>query len=197
MNLKKIAVIAMMFVFAMSSMAMAAKGGAKMSSPSAAPSVSSPAKSAAPAAPSASQSKEYKPSQDAKSIDKNAPAAAKPSTAAPAQSSSPWGGMMRNIGLFAGGMMLGGLLGSMFGMGTGFMSDILGLLMNVAIFAAAFMLIRMLWSKFRSGKKEENYYQRSAAQEPRQQPMMDVRPPVQNLPGEYNSKTKADEYRNR
>lgn len=198
MNLKKIMTLLVICVFAMSSMAFAAKGGAKISAPKAAPSVSSPQKAPETAAPSTT--KDYKPSQDAKSLSKDAPAAKANTAAAAAKSSSPWGGMMRNIGLLAGGMLLGSMLGSMFGMGSGLFADILGLLMNVVLIGAVFMIGRMLWNKYkgRSKRDEENPYRRTPAepmQASRREEIIDVTPPTKST--DYDSRTKANEYRNR
>ena len=197
----------------------AAKGGARIA-PKAAPS----APKAAPSTQSGSQSKSvsgncegYAPSKSANQLDKNAPATGAKSTApnaanaaSQAQKSSGWGNTLRNIGLLAGGMMLGGLLASMFGMGGGMFADILGVLANVAIAVVAFMAIRWAWSRFR-GRKEENTYQSAARpqQAAPQPPITDIRPqgapaasyaaPMSastNVAGEAPH-TVADHYRNR
>nr|WP_314806476.1 hypothetical protein [uncultured Selenomonas sp.] len=193
----------------------AAKGGARLA-PKAAPS----APKAAPSTQSGSQSKSvsgngegYAPSKSANQLDKNAPAAgAKANTAGAAnaaQKSSGWGNTLRNIGLLAGGMMLGGLLASMFGMGGGMLADILGVLANVAIAVVAFMAIRWAWNRFRS-RKEENAYQSAARPQQTaapQPPITDIRP--QGAPASYAAPmahgtiageaphTIADHYRNR
>ena len=193
----------------------AAKGGARLA-PKAAPS----APKAAPSTQSGSQSKSvsgngegYAPSKSANQLDKNAPAAgAKANTAgaaSAAQKSSGWGNTLRNIGLLAGGMMLGGLLASMFGMGGGMLADILGVLANVAIAVVAFMAIRWAWNRFRS-RKEENAYQSAARPQQTaapQPPITDIRP--QGAPASYAAPmahgtiageaphTIADHYRNR
>ncbi len=195
----------------------AAKGGARIV-PKAAP-----APKAAPSTQSGSQSKSvsgngesYAPSKNANQLDKNAPAAgAKANTpgaanaASTAQRGTGWGNTLRNIGLLAGGMMLGGLLASMFGMGGGFLADILGVLANVAIAVVAFMAIRWVWNRFR-GRKEENVYQRAARpqQAAPQPPITDIRP--QGAPASYaapmnahgdvageSPRAIADHYRNR
>ena len=170
------------------SQAEAAKGGARIA-PKAAPS----APKAAPSTQSGSQSKSvsgngagYSPSKSANQLDKNAPAAgAKANTpnaasaASTAQKGTGWGNTLRNIGLLAGGMMLGGLLASMFGMGSGFLADILGVLANAAIAVAAFMAIRWAWNRFR-GRKEENVYQSAARPQQAaapQPPITDIRRP--------------------
>ena len=163
----------------------AAKGGARIA-PKAAPS----APKASSSTQSGSQSKSvsgngegYAPSKNASQLDKNAPAAgAKANTpgaanaANAAQRGTGWGNTLRNIGLLAGGMMLGGLLASMFGMGEGFLADLLGVLANVAMVFVAFIAIRWLWNRFR-GRKEENVYQNAArpAAAP-QPPITDIRP---------------------
>ena len=197
----------------------AAKGGARIT-PKAAPS----APKASSSTQSGSQSKSvsgngagYAPSKNANQLDKNAPAAgAKANTpgaanaASTAQRGTGWGNTLRNIGLLAGGMMLGGLLASMFGMGGGFLADILGVLANVAIAVVAFMAIRWLWNRFR-GRKEENVYQRAARPQQAaapQPPITDIRP--QGAPASYaapmnahtdvageSPRTIADHYRNR
>ena len=197
----------------------AAKGGARIA-PKAAPA----APKAAPSTKSGSQSKSvsgngesYAPSKSADQLNKNAPAAgAKANTpnaanaASQAQKSSGWGNTLRNIGLLAGGMMLGGLLASMLGSSGGFLADILGVLANVAIAVAAFMVLRWLWNRFR-GRKEENAYQRGAHPKqsaPPQPPITDIRPP--GAPASYTAPmnaradvagesphTIADRYRNR
>ena len=178
------------------SQAEAAKGGARIA-PKAAPS----APKAAPSTQSGSQSKSvsgngegYAPSKSANQLDKNAPAAgAKANTAgaaSAAQKSSGWGNTLRNIGLLAGGMMLGGLLASMFGMGGGMLADILGVLANVAIAVIAFMAIRWVWNRFR-GRKEENAYQSAARpqQAAPQPPITDIRP--QGAPASYTAPMNA------
>lgn len=197
----------------------AAKGGARIAPKSA------PAPKAAPSTQSGSQSKSvsgngegYAPSKNASQLDKNAPTAgAKANTpgaanaANAAQRGTGWGNTLRNIGLLAGGMMLGGLLASMFGMGGGMLADILGVLTNVAIAIVAFMAIRWAWNRFRS-RKEENVYQSAARPQQAaapQPPITDIRP--QGAPAPHmaspahtqmdvageSPRTIADHYRNR
>ncbi|QNH54935.1 hypothetical protein H1B31_02995 [Selenomonas timonae] len=201
------------------SQAEAAKGGARIAPKSA------PAPKAAPSTQSGSQSKSvsgngegYAPSKNASQLDKNAPTAgAKANTpgaanaANAAQRGTGWGNTLRNIGLLAGGMMLGGLLASMFGMGGGMLADILGVLTNVAMVFVAFIAIRWLWNRFR-GRKEENVYQNAARPQQAaapQPPITDIRPQGAPAPrmaspahtqmdvaGE-SPRTIADHYRNR
>lgn len=199
------------------SVAYAAKGGARL-----APS----APKTAPAAPKATSPDTHKsvsgnggsyaPSKNAKDLEKNAPAASnKAGTAANAanstQNSSRLGSILRGVGLLAGGMFLGSMLGSLFGLGGGLFSDVLGLLMNVVIFAAAFFLIRALVRRF-LGKKNETqggaWSQQNASQQPYQQPLhtaqADAHRTIDITPTESSSslhggdaKSIADRYRNR
>lgn len=198
------------------STAYAAKGGAKMSIPKSAPAPKAPAPKApaAGATNNANTSKSvsgngssYAPSKDAKSLDKNAPAANAKSNAAAAnantQSSSRLGSIMRGIGIFAGGMLLGSMLSHLFGMGSGMFADILGLLMNGLLIVVAIMAVRWLWNKFR-GNKTSASSPRDHRQdlEMRQQPMdsQQMRTPIQDIKprgNDYEPKSTADRYRNR
>lgn len=198
------------------SVAAAAKGGAKFSAPKpapkpAAPKASSPSSKASDSKSVSGNGKDYKPSKDAKSLEKDAPgtnAAAKGSTAAAGtaaqQSSSRFGSIMRNVGLLAGGMFLGSMLANLFGMG-GFFGDVLGLLANIVMFGAVFMLLRWAWNKFRGGSSSPSY-DRGGWQRPSEP--VDVtprdgqgRPVYQDISrissGEYEAKSMADRYRNR
>lgn len=146
------------------STAYAAKGGARISVPR----TSVPAAPVAPKAttPSTNSGKSvsgtgntYAPSKDAKTLSPTAPQAKSNANAAantmPQQSGSRLGSIMRGIGLFAGGMLLGSLLSNMLGLGTGFLSDMLGLLVNVAIIYIAFMVLRWIWRKIRGTGKSQ------------------------------------------
>ena len=231
MNLKKIlaaAMVASMTVAAAPILVPTAVQGVLVSEAEAARGGARIAPRSAPAAPKASPAQNnsgksvsgnggsYAPSKSASQLDKNAPAAGAKSNASNAanaasqtQKSSGWGNTLRNVGLLAGGMMLGGLLASMFGMGGGMLADILGVLANVAIAVIAFMAIRWVWNRFR-GRKEENAYQSAARpqQAAPQPPITDIRP--QGAPAAYaaamrahtyvageNPRTIADHYRSR
>ena len=192
--------------------AYAAKGGAKMSIPKSAPAPKAPA---AGATSNANTSKSvsgngssYAPSKDAKSLEKNAPAAnAKSNTAAAnanTQSSSRLGSIMRGIGIFAGGMLLGSMLSHLFGMGSGMFADIMGLLMNGLLIVVAIMAVRWLWNKFRGNKASSSRpsdYRQDL--EMRQQPMdsqPQMRTPIHDIKprgNDYEPKSTADRYRNR
>ena len=103
-------------------------------------------------------------------------------------------------------MMLGGLLGHMFGFGAGsLMSDVFGLLMNVVLLGVVLMALRMLWSWFRGRKNRgsDPYHQNFAASQQHrgnvtdiaapQSRVQDIRPPQDG----YDAKSMADRYRNR
>lgn len=193
----------------MAATAYAAKGGAK---------IGGGAKSAPKAAPKAApksnndthksvsgNGENYKPSKDAKSLEKDAPTAgsksnANANTATNAQSGSRWGNTLRTIGLFAGGMMLGSMLGHLFG--NGLLGDIFGVIANVIMLVAVFMLIRWAWNKFRNRGKENVYasqmnnYNRNSEPidvTPRPQQIQDIKGPS----GDYDARNMADRYRNR
>ncbi|OPA74716.1 hypothetical protein BVG16_23470 [Paenibacillus selenitireducens] len=61
-------------------------------------------------------------------------------------------------GSFLGGMMMGGLAGMMFGsmLGSGFMGNMLGLLINVAAIFILFAVIRSLYTYFVNRRKVAN-----------------------------------------
>ena len=220
MKMKKLAALWMAGVFVFSivpmtnvSVAFAAKGGARVSAPKSAPSspkTSTPSTNSSNTAKSASpNTKDYAPSKSAKDLNKEAPAASSKTNAAAAatRSSTGWGSALRNIGIFAGGMMLGGLLSHMFGFGAGsMMSDVFGLLMNVVLLVAAFVVIRMLWSWFRGRKNRSSdpYHQNFDVSQQQhrgnvtdiaapQSRVQDIRPPQDG----YDAKSMADRYRNR
>ena len=53
-------------------------------------------------------------------------------------------------------MMLGGLLGNMFGFGAGsFFADMIGMLFNVMLLAGVFMGARFLWNKYKQNQEEK------------------------------------------
>ena len=183
----------------------AAKGGAKLSIPKSAPKVNiqkAPSTKSQTANDSKSVSgngKEYKPSKSAKELPNTTPdvksnaAASKINNNAKTNSSSTFGNTLRNIGLFAGGMMLGGLIGSL--LGGGMFSDILGVLFNIAIFYALYRGGRYLWDKFK-GRDNQPKNQTEDFRP------IDITPPqASNYPNkstigmDYEAKRTADYYR--
>ena len=225
MNLKKIIAAAMVGALSVTaapifvpgapsaviSQAEAARGGARIA-PKAAPSApkSAPAPSSGNSKSVSGNGNSYAPSKSANQLDKTAPnaASAKPGTPAAgsaARSGTGWGNALRNIGLLAGGMLLGSMLASMFGLGSGFLADILGVLANIAMVFVAVMVIRWIWNKFRGRKEEENVYrsaERPHAATPRA-PITDIRPQGASAPAptdihaEDSPRSIADRYRSR
>ena len=172
-KLTKVLAITMILVFAFTAVGFAAKGGgAKAGSfgggatttKSLAPATTTPAKSntttTAPKS-NATDTKANTNTTNTNNATTNNAATNKTNTtannAAAQQSGSSWGGALRNIGLFAGGMLLGSMLGSMFGMG-GLFGDILGLIANVVIFGIIIMVVIAIIRKFFGKKNEGNVY---------------------------------------
>ena len=63
---------------------------------------------------------------------------------------------LRNAGMIAGGMMLGGMLSNMFGHGnSGWLADILGILISVIPIIAIFMLGRFLWIRHKEKQQAQ------------------------------------------
>lgn len=143
--MKKLLLLTFLFMFAFNAVSFAAVSGSKARTSS--PSVKPPTTQSAP---TQNKSTEYKPSAPAQSYGEKAPAAAaKPNTQAPVQQNS--GGFLRNAGLFGGGMLLGSMLGGMFGFGnSGMFANIIGMVFNVMLLAGIFMAGRFLWEKFKN-----------------------------------------------
>lgn len=174
-KLTKVLAITMILVFAFTAVGFAAKGGggAKAGSfgggatttKSLAPATTTPAKSNTTTTAPKSNATDTKANTNTTNTNNattnNAAATNKTNTtannAAAQQSGSSWGGALRNIGLFAGGMLLGSMLGSMFGMG-GLFGDILGLIANVVIFGIIIMVVIAIIRKFFGKKNEGNVY---------------------------------------
>ena len=196
------------FNFSISSVE-AAKGGAKLSLPKSTP---KPNLNKTPAASSNSTSesksvssggKEYTPSKNAKDLQSTAPAAKPAAT----NTGTGFGNTLRNIGLFAGGMMLGGLIGSLFGGFGGIFGDILGVLFNVIMIYAAYRGIKYLYNRFRGNNNQlqnqsQQQYQTQAKSQDFSQPI-DITPPqASNYPNkstigmDYDQKRAAAQYRN-
>ncbi|WP_425060491.1 hypothetical protein SCACP_12070 [Sporomusa carbonis] len=144
--MKKLLLLTFVFMFAFNTVSFAAVSGSKpkMSSP-----VSKPPTTQT--APSKGTSSEYKPSAPASSYSEKAPAAAaKPANQQTVQQPNT-GGFLRNFGLFGGGMLLGSMLGGLFGFGnTGMFASIMGMLFNIILLAGVFMAGRYLWNKFKN-----------------------------------------------
>ena len=148
--MKRILLLTFLLMFALNSFAVAAKSSSRPSSPSR-PSTSAPAAKTAPAQTTPNSG--YKPSAPANTYSDKAPAVKPP---APPQTAAQSGGSswLRNAGMIAGGMMLGGMLSNMFGHGSsGWLADILGILISVIPIIAIFMLGRFLWLRHKEKKQ--------------------------------------------
>ena len=142
--MKKLLILTFVLVFAFQSVGLAAKGGSRVRVSPPRPATMQQAK------PPASN---YKPSAPASSYSEKAPTAKTASPQATAQQPAA-GGFMRNFGMFGGGMLLGGLLGNMFGFGhVGFFANMLGIIFNIILLAGIFMAGRFIWSKLTSRER--------------------------------------------
>lgn len=148
---------------------------------------------------------QYRPSQRAGDIPSAVPRTGRAGGDSVPYQGTRWGNMMRNMGLLAGGMMLGGLLGNLLGFGAGsFMGDFFGLLINGCLIYFAIRFLLHLFGALR-GKSlsRENPYRREAQAAPF--PIPDIRPPQaarsfptrENVGGDYEPKRTADWYRSR
>jgi len=152
--MKKLLVFAFLFMFAFQSMSLAAVSGSKgATSAPRAPRVSQPTPS--PTAPSQA-APGYKPSAPANSYNDKAPAP----TARPQQPQAPQStgnSFLRTAAMIGGGMLLGSMLGNMFGFGSNaMMSQIAGIILNILILGLVFMVGRYLWMRFRAGREQPN-----------------------------------------
>lgn len=150
--MKKLLTLTFILMFALNATAFAAVSSSKPKSSSPAP--KAPTTQTTPqAAPD--QSSGYKPSAPSSSYNEKAPAAKTQSQAAATQTAQPQsGGFMRSLATFGGGMLLGGLLGSMFGANS-MMADLIGALFNVMLLAGVFMAVRYFWNQYKEKKELE------------------------------------------
>ncbi|QDR80002.1 hypothetical protein [Sporomusa termitida] len=145
MTIKKLLVLTVLFMFAFTTVSFAAKGGFKSR-----PASPAPRPATNQTAPAKNTTSDYKPSAPAQSYGDKAPAAAAKPNAQPAQQQT-GGGFLRSAGLLGGGMLLGSMLGGMFGFGeSGMFASLMGMLFNIILLAAVFMAGRFLWEKFKN-----------------------------------------------
>ncbi len=148
-KVKKVLLLVFVLMFALNGLCFAAKSSSRPASRPSAPAKSAPTTQTTP-------STGYKPSAPANSYNEKAPAtkqAAAAQTAQPSTGSS-W---MRNVGMFAGGMMLGGFLSNMFGYGhSGMFADILGMLFSLVPLLGIFLLGRFLWTRYKAKRDKES-----------------------------------------
>lgn len=173
----------------------AAKGGSFRSTPR----VSRPA-APKPAAPKTNNHASAKPSTGT----------TRPSTTAPRTNRpSGLGNVLRGIGIFAGGMMLGNLLSGMLGMNTmGGMSTIFGILFNILLYGAIIKIVMWAISRFFGRRADGDPYHNNrmsyANMNDTNEQMSDrgddevpdIRPPRRDTGGaNYDPKRTADWYR--
>jgi predicted lipid-binding transport protein (Tim44 family) len=150
--LKKLILFTFVLLFVLQSVSFAAVSGSKgaPSAPRPSPSVSQPA-----SAPSSTTTAPgYKPSAPATSYSDKAPApAVKPQQPAPASTGSSF---LRSAAMIGGGMLLGSMLGNMFGFGSsGMFAEIIGLLFNILIVVLIFLAGRYAWMRYKAGKDKK------------------------------------------
>jgi hypothetical protein len=157
--LKKLLLFTVLFMFAFQSLSFAAASSSRgVSAPKSAPRVSQPAPTApAPTAPASSGTTSgYKPSAPATSYSDKAPATAvKPSQ--PMQQPSTGSSFLRSAAMIGGGMLLGSMLGNMFGFGSsGMFAQVIGLLFNIMLVVLLFMAGRYAWNRFRTSRENKD-----------------------------------------
>lgn len=146
--MKKLSLLIFILVFAASAVGLAAPSSSKsMSAPK------PPATQTAPKAPAPTQTapaSEYKPSAPASSYSNTAP---KPAQSIPQATQPSGGGFLRTIGMVGSGMLIGGLLGNMFGFGhSAMLTSLIGILFNILVLVGILMVGRYLWNRFKTGR---------------------------------------------
>ncbi len=210
MSLKKIAAVMIAGIFAFSLMAGtadAARGGAKLGG--ARPKVTTPApKTTSPSADKkvSPNNKDYSPSKTANEYSKTPPGVNPKSPGMP-NTGTRWGNVMRGIGFFAGGMLLGSLLSNLLGFGGGFLGDVLGLLFNIILIYALFKFIMYVFRRFKnrgsSAERDNPYNDRNRIENSynavQHDKVVDLNKhnDGQSFTGDnYDAKSMADKYRN-
>ena len=146
--MKKLLVLTFLFIFAMQSVGLAAISSSK-GAPRTSTSVTQKAPSTSQTSPNTSSG--YKSSAPASSYSEKAPTAA--TKQQPQQTTSTGNGFLRSAAMFGGGMLMGSMLGNMFGFGShGMFSEIMGLLFDLMIIALLFKAARYVWNRFSSNK---------------------------------------------
>lgn len=144
--MKKIVLFTLLFIFSCNLVSFAAVSGSKARR--ATPPSKPPTTQSAPANSPANN--DYKPSTPAKNLNEKAPEA-KQSAAPAINQQSNTGGFLRNMGMFGSGMLLGGMLGSMFGFGpTGMFAQLVDMMITLLVFAGVLLIGRTLWNKLKS-----------------------------------------------
>lgn len=185
--------IALTAIAAVPETADAARGGARISAPRIGGGTHRAAPSTQPRGnTTARPNQEYKPSKPGTAANPSRPTT--PSAAPATSSGTRWGGIMRNIGLLAGGMVLGSLLGHLFGFGaSGFMADVLGLLVNGILIYVGIRLVFWLIARFRGNGTERSPYQ-SAERSPYAGVSRREEPPIQDISPRQESDKGGTDY---
>ena len=149
--MKKLLVFTFLFIFALQSVGLAAVSSSKGSSaPRTSTSFTQKAPSTSQTTPNTSSG--YKSSAPASSYSEKAPTAATKQQLQQTQSTG--NGFLRSAAMFGGGMLMGSMLGNMFGFGSNNMfSEILGLLFNVMIVVLLFKAALYIWNRFRANRQ--------------------------------------------
>lgn len=151
--MKKLLALTFLFIFVLQSVGFAAISSSKRSSvPRSSSSITQKAPSTSQKTPDTSSG--YKSSAPASSYSEKAPSTAtkQPQMQQPQQSTG--NGFLRSAAMFGGGMLMGSMLGNMFGFGTnGMFSQIIGLLFNVMMIALLFKGALYIWNRFRANRQ--------------------------------------------
>lgn len=142
--MKKIVLFTLLFIFSFNLVSFAAVSGSKARR--ATPPSKPPTTQSAPA------NSDYKPSTPAKNLNEKAPEA-KQSAAPAVNQQSNTGGFLRNMGMFGSGMLLGGMLSSMFGFGsTGMFAQLADMMITMLMFGGILFIGRTIWNKLKNNK---------------------------------------------
>ncbi len=148
--MKKLLVLTFLFIFAIQSVGLAAISSSK-GAPRTSTSVTQKAPSTSQTSPNTSSG--YKSSAPASSYSDKAPNAAATAKQQVQQQQSTGSSFLRSAAMFGGGMLMGSMLGNMFGFGShGMFSEIMGLLFDLMIIALLFKAARYVWNRFSSNK---------------------------------------------
>lgn len=146
--MKKIVLFTVLFIFSCNIISFAAVSGSKArrATPPSKPPTTQSTSAASPS------NNDYKPSTPAKNLNEKAPET-KQSTTQTVNQQSSTGGFLRNMGMFGSGMLLGGMLSSMFGFGsTGMFAQLADMLITMLMFAGLLFVGRTLWNKLKNNK---------------------------------------------
>lgn len=153
---RKILACTVVLLVAFSSVSFAAVSSSKSKSFSA-PRPSTGSTTVKPSSPQTAPDSGYKPSAPSSSYSDKAPASQnKPGVSQPVPQQPQSGGFWRNAGIFGSGMLLGGMLGHMFGFGnSGFFASLMGMIINVLFLLALIAAGRWVWNYFKNKDRDK------------------------------------------